>query len=435
MGRSLTVAARIGAFVDVSLCNWAGNQTYSAARVHRPDSVEALREIVRRSGKIRALGTRHSFNDIADTDGELISTERLNRVLGIDAAKTTVRVEAGARYGELAQVLHRQGWALHNLASLPHISVGGAIATATHGSGMRLGNLATAVMGFELVNAQGEIEEFSQEKDREALDGMVVHLGAMGILTAVELRMEPEFAVRQSVFENLPREALLRHHAEIFAAAYSVSLFTDWGAGAINQAWLKERGDASGTAAEPRRDFFGATPAVENRHPLPGISAEHCTEQMGVAGPWHERLPHFRLDFTPSGGAELQSEYFVAFEYLPRAMEALGALAPEIAELLLISELRAIAADTLWMSPCYERASAAIHFTWKPEEKRVRELLPKIEAALEPFAPRPHWGKLFTLAPENIRGRYPRWKDFAELMRKRDPGGKFQNEFVERLSR
>lgn len=413
------------------LGNWAGNHAYAAARIHRPESLAALREIVRRSTRIRALGTRHSFNDIADCGGDLVSLEHFTALLALEPERRRATLDPGMRYGELGAALCNAGWALANLASLPHISVGGAIMTGTHGSGLSLGNLATSVAAIELLTAGGDLRPFSRENDPDIFHALPVSLGALGIATRITLEIQPTFEICQRVFEDLPLTALLAHHEEIFASAYSVSLFTDWRSDRINQVWLKERLDASGPSP-PASDFFGAAPATQKLHPLAGISPVHCTEQLGLPGPWHQRLPHFRLDFTPSGGEELQSEYFVPFESLPAALEALRPLAPQIAATLLISELRAIAADALWLSPCFGRRSAAIHFTWKPDWPGVRAVLPKIEAALSPFSPRPHWGKLFTLSSERIRRRYPRLHEFQQLMKQLDPTGKFRNAYMER---
>jgi len=412
-----------------TLRNWAGNHTYQAAQIHRPQSLDALRDIVRSSKKLRPLGTRHSFNDVADCTDDLVSLEHFTELLAFEPQHRRVTVEPGVRYGDLGTALCNAGWALANLASLPHISVGGAIMTGTHGSGLTLGNLATSVTAMELLLADGGLHPFSRDRDPEIFDAFPVSLGALGIATKITLAIEPAFTIRQNIFENLPISALDAHHEAIFAAAYSVSLFTDWRTDRINQVWLKQRADSS---PPNRTDFFGATPPPENRHPLAGISAVHCTEQMGISGPWHQRLPHFRLDFTPSGGEELQSEYFIPFEALPAALRALQPLAPEIAATLLISELRAIAADALWLSPAHARRSAAIHFTWKQDTPAVVALLPKIESALAPFSPRPHWGKLFTLAPAILRNCYPRFADFEKLLARFDPWGKFRNAYISR---
>ena len=372
------------------LRNWAGNVTYSARRVLRPGSREEVQDAVRAAETFRAVGTRHSFNRIADTTGDLISLERMNRVLGVDRANRTVTIEGGVRYGELGVFLQAEGFALHNMASLPHISVVGACATATHGSGETLGNLATAVCSLEIVTLDGEVVSLSRGDPGFA--SAVVSAGRLGVVTQMTLDVEPAFDVVQTVYENLPFGEMEAHFDEIQASGYSVSLFTDWASDSINQVWLKRRMDRPyatlGTA------LFGAMRADGDRHPIPGISAENCTPQMGVPGPWHARLPHFRLEFTPSSGEELQSEYFVPRVMAMPALRAIKTLGAEIAPWLLISEIRTIAADELESSPHYRRDSVAVHFTWKPDWPAVRDALYRIEGALAAFDFRAHAGKL-----------------------------------------
>lgn len=410
--------------------NWAGNYTYGAAALHRPQSVEQVREVVRGSRKVRALGTRHSFNGIADTTGDLISLEYLDKVIALDPARRTVTVEGGIKYGQLGAYLAREGYALPNLASLPHISVAGACATATHGSGVGNGNLATAVAAMELVTGEGEVVQCSRDAQGERFEGMVVGLGGLGVVTKLTLDLLPSFVIRQDVYENLSLAQARAEFETIVSSGYSVSLFTDWQDENFNQIWLKRRVTDEAPISSART-FFGATLAPANLHPIPTMSSENCTPQMGIAGPWHERLPHFRMDFTPSSGEELQSEYYVPRRHAVAALETMAGLRKQIAPHLQISEVRTIAADTLWMSPCYREASVTIHFTWVKDWDAVRGLLPVIERALEPFDARPHWGKLFTMAPERVRALYPRLSDFISLLEAYDPQGKFRNAFLD----
>lgn len=404
--------------------NWAGNQIYHAAEFLTPTSVEQVAELVKRRDRVHVLGSRHSFSSIADTEGAHLSLAGLNRVLRIDRGPNpAVTVEGGITYAQLCPVLAKEGLALANLASLPHISVAGAIATATHGSGVKIGNLATSVLAMRIVKADGELVTL----EGDAIEGAAVNLGALGVVVELTLKLEPGFTVRQRVYERLPLERLRASFDEILSAAYSVSLFTEWGGDTIDQVWVKRRG------TEPEISpalVSGATPAVEAHHPIRGCDAAHCNEQFDIPGEWYERLPHFRIGLTPSAGAELQTEYFVSREHAMAAFDAIDVLRVEIHPLIQVTEIRTIAADNLWMSMNYERSSVAFHFTWKPEWERVRMVLPKIEAALRPFAPRPHWGKLFTLPGEVVRASYPRARDFADLARRFDPTGKFANEFL-----
>ncbi|MEU4533262.1 D-arabinono-1,4-lactone oxidase [Streptosporangium sp. NPDC023825] len=413
------------------LLNWAGNITYGAARFHRPGGIEELQELVAGSGAIRALGTRHSFNEIADRPGgDLVSLEGLPADFELDPVRGTVTVGGGVRYGELSRWLHERGHALPNLGSLPHISVAGACATATHGSGIANGNLATAVSGLELVTADGEITVLSREKDGDRFAGAVVALGALGIVTRVVLDVVPAFEVRQYVYENLPWARMEEHFEEILSAAYSVGLFTGWTGSGIDQVWVKRR-DGEPGPWEPAPRWLDATAATADRHPLPGMSAVNCTAQMGVPGPWYDRLPHFRLDFTPSSGEELQSEYLLPRRHALAALRALDAVRDVVAPVLQISEVRTVAADDLWLSTAYREDAVAVHFTWKKDWPAVSRVIAVVEEALEPFEARPHWGKLFLMGPERLNSLYDRLPDFRRLAADLDPTGKFRNPFLD----
>ena len=344
--------------------NWAGNYQYRAARLHFPETTEQIQEITARSRKVKALGTRHSFNGIADTTEDLLCLTQYRRILALDPVRRTVTVEAGIPYGSLCQYLYREGFALHNMASLPHISAAGACATATHGSGDKNGVLATAVTALEIVTADGSLRAFSREQDGALFSGAVVGLGGLGIVTRLTLTIVPAFTVRQDVYENLPLTELAAHFDAIMSSAYSVSLFTDWQGPRFTQVWQK-RIVTEGEDFVPEPDFFAATRAAHSLHPIAGISAENCTAQLGIPGPAPDRLPHFRMDYMPSSGEELQTEYLVPRQNAVAALNALTALQDAIVPLLLISEVRTVAADDLWMSPCYRQDSVALHFTWK----------------------------------------------------------------------
>lgn len=408
--------------------NWAGNYTYSAPHLIEPHSGNEIQSAVREHRHLRALGSRHSFNGIADDAENQIAPAALKSI-DIDSAARTVTVGAGVRYGDLAPVIDAKGFALHNLASLPHISVAGAIATATHGSGIHNGNLTTAVAGFEFVAANGELVNLSRAANPEVFGGAAVHLGALGVLTRVTLEMQPTYEVAQTVYLDLPFAHLEHHLAGVFSSGYSVSLFTDWQQGRATQVWIKQRTDRSEPALGA--DFYGARRATVKMHPITDHDATPCTEQLGVPGPWYERLPHFRMNFMPSSGRELQTEYFVPLDRGYEAIRAVESLRDRITPHLFVTELRTIAADDLWMSMAHERLSLAIHFTWKPEWPEVREILPEIEAKLAQFGPRPHWAKLFTIPGPVIERQYPRLADFRALAAKYDPDGKFRNEFLQ----
>ena len=411
--------------------NWAGNVTFGARRFLRPSSISELQHLVAHGRQVRALGTGHSFNALADTSGDLVSLAGLPRVIEVDTANAAVTVGAGLAYGELAVELNAAGRALHNLGSLPHISVAGACATGTHGSGNTNGNLATAVSAAQMVTAEGDLVTVSRDGDPGRFPGAVISLGALGIVTRVTLDTLPAFDVRQYVYDDLPLEQVTEHFDEITGSAYSVSLFTDWRSPRIRQAWLKRRADATDSwAPEPR--WMGGRLADGPRNPVPGGDPAHCTQQLGVPGPWHERLPHFRLEFTPSSGDELQSEYLLPRGCAIEALQALRPIAGRMAPVLRICEIRTIAADEAWLSPSYQRDAVAFHFTWLKDWAAVRPVLGEIEECLAPMRARPHWGKLFRTGPEAMPGLYPRLGDFRQLLGCYDPAGKFRNDLLDR---
>ena len=412
------------------LKNWAGNLEYSTGNVHYPKTVAEVQEVVKKCKSLKALGSRHSFNKIADSTENQVSLQELNKVISLDAASNTVTIEAGMRYGELAPYLHEKGYALHNLASLPHITVAGAVATATHGSGVTSGNLSTGISAIEFVNAAGDLVSLSKQKDGEQFNGAVVALGALGVVTKLTLDLQPAFNMKQVVYRNLPMNELANNFNAIMSGGYSVSLFTDWKNKNVSEVWVKSRTSDDNLETPP--ELFGAKLATHNLHPIETESAENCTEQMGVAGPWYERMPHFKMGFKPSAGKELQSEYFVPIEHAYGAMMAMEKLQEKITPHLFISEIRSIAADDFWMSPCYKKNCVALHTTWKQETEAVMNLLPLIEEQLAPFNAKPHWAKLFTLAPAVLQSRYEKLNDFKQLVNQYDPNGKFRNEYLSR---
>jgi alditol oxidase len=405
--------------------NWARNLDYSAARLHRPAGVAQVQEIVASSERVKVVGSRHCFNDIADTTGDLVALDGLPPDVEIDERARVVWVPGGLRYSDLVPRLAARGYALHNLASLPHITVAGATATGTHGSGNRNGSLSTSVTGLELVRSDGELVRLGPADPD--LAGAVVHLGALGVVTRVGLRFQPTFDVRNTVYVGLTWDRFLADIDAVAGAAYSVSVFTDWSE--VTQVWVKSRADDPLSPA----DLFGARAATEPTHMLREAPAENLTDQSGLPGEWHERLPHFRAGSTPSSGAELQTEYFVPRRHGQAACEALRSLAGAIAPLLQISEIRTVAGDDLWLSPATGGDVLALHFTWLPDEAGVRALLPRIEAALRPYGARPHWGKVFTTDAEELAAGYPRLPDFRDLVHRFDPRGAFANDYLDRV--
>ncbi|OEU91915.1 FAD-binding protein [Streptomyces abyssalis] len=411
--------------------NWAGNTEFSAHRVQRPESVEELQHIVGAAHRVRALGTGHSFNRVADTRGDLVRLDCLPPVVDVDPEGSTVTVGAGMPYSEVTAVLHASGHALANLASLPHISVAGCCATGTHGSGDSERCLAAAVTEIELIGADGELSRLSRRSDPERFPGSVVALGALGIVTRLTLRVEPAFEVTQHIYTGVRLTELAARFDEIYGCAYSVSAFTDYRSGEA-RVWVKRRTTERDGRVRPP-GWTGETPADEAHHPIPGIPATHCTQQLGVPGPWFERLPHFRPEFTPSSGDELQSEVLLPRAAAPEALEALRSLGERVAPVLRISEVRTVAADDLWLSPASGRDCVAFHFTWVKDPGAVLPVVAAVEEKLLPLGARPHWGKLTAMEPERIASLYERAADFRQLVRERDPRRVFANDFVDEV--
>ena len=418
----------MGSHVTAELRNWSGTYQFTAREVVSARTVGEVQRAVAAGGRVRAIGTRHSFNDLADNGATLVSVTGIAPDPVIDEAAGTVTAGAGMSYGALATWLQDRGWALGNLGSLPHISVAGATATGTHGSGSGNRILSAAIAGLEYVAADGELRHAGREHPGFA--GMPVGLGAFGIVVRVTLDIEPTYLVRQDAYTGLPWDRLLADVDGVLGAAYSVSLFTDWSGESLRAAWVKRR-TGNTEADETPDEFFGA-----RREPGPvrfiDAPADNLTV-LGTAGPWSQRLPHFRLDSTPSNGDEIQSEYFVDRRDGAAALAAVRRRSASIAPLLMVSEIRSTAQDQLWLSGSYGRETMAIHFTWRNRPAEVDAILREVEAALEPFAARPHWGKVSHVTAGQVAERYPRLADARDLFERLDPDGRFSNRRLERL--
>ena len=437
------LAARAAGFASrPSIKNWSRNQTFSPSVVHAPTTLAALCALVRASPRVKALGSAHAFNAIADPSGHaLVRLDALETnapvLAAADAAAgggPTVTLGAALTYGALVAFLRGTPFAVANLASLPHISIGGAVATSTHGSGARNGGLASAVRALEIVRADGRVDTLraSDADGGAALRGAVVHLGALGIVTRVTLALVPAFDLRQDVYEGVPFARALDDLDAVLGAAYSVSLFTTWAEPLVFAAWRKSTRAELPPGAAPA-EWVGGALAAAPAHPIPGIDAAPCTPQGGVFGSALDRLCHFRLDFTPSVGDELQSEYAVARAAAPAALRALrDALRPELAAAVFVTEIRAVARDDDGLSLFAGRETVCIHFTWRPLHAVVAALLPRVEAALAPFRARPHWGKLFAADAAALAAAHgvERVEAFRARRRAADPTGKFMNAFL-----
>jgi xylitol oxidase len=414
--------------------NWAGNVAFGATELVRPTSVAELQAVVRRQPRARAVGAAHCFNDLPDSPGVQISLAELPPVVEVDSTARTALVAGGQRYAEVARRIDRHGFALQNLGSLPHVTVAGACATGTHGSGVANQSLSAAVSGMEMVTADGELLSIDRTTDRDGLEGGVVALGSLGVVVALTLDLVPSFDVCTRVYEMLDLDVLADHFAELVSAAYSVCLVTDWRAPRLTQVWMMQLSTEPEPAAVAA-PWFDATPADGPRHPVAGMSAANCVQQQGVPGRWYERLPHFRPEFTPSSGRELQSEYLLPSADAVPALLALDGVRDRIHPVLQICEVRTVAADRLWLSPAYGRDSVSIHFTWIEDPAAVLPVVTLVEETLAPYSARPHWGKVFTTPAQAVPPLYPRFADFCQLVDKYDPDGKFANAYTDRYLR
>lgn len=406
--------------------NWAGTYEYSAPRIVEATSVDDVRRAVATPGPVHALGTRHSFTDLPDTAGTLIDVTGLPAEFALDEQQRTVTLAGGIRYGVLAQWLHERGWALKNMGSLPHINAAGATATGTHGSGNGNQTLSASVRALRYVGADGDVHDL--RRGDEDFDALVVGVGAFGIVVEVTLDIVPAFRVRQDIYSGVTWDAALEDLDAVTGAGFSVSVFSLWEPDTFGAVWVKSRLERDDDAVADTLLDGVIDPGA---NPLGDLA--DVTELGGVPGPWMLRLPHFRLDGTPSFGDEIQSEYFVARSDAPGALLAVRELADRIAPLLFVTELRTAAADDLWLSPAYGQDVLAIHFTWHNDPVAVRALLPDIEAALAPFGARPHWGKLHLMEREAIERVHPRLADARAVFERLDPDGRFVNDHLVRV--
>lgn len=399
--------------------NWSGTVEFEQPLL-QPSSVGEVQVAVQEHDQVTALGTAHSFSPVALAAGVQVCTTALPMDLVISPDRRSVTIGAGTPYAVLGPALHAEGLALAAMASLPHISVGGAVATCTHGSGDDIGTLSSAVQRLEVILPDGDVRTIARDHDAD-FAGWVVAVGQLGISVRVTLAVEPTYDITQSVLVGLDLDVVEEKFDEVFSAATSVSVFTRWRPEPDGQLWLKRRIDRA-WAESPD---FAASPSPVKMHPLETLDPIHCTEQ-GIPGAWHERLPHFRAEFTPSSGDEIQAEYLLPRSNAVAAIHAIRAMHERITPLLHVTEIRSMCADDLWLSPAYGRDTVGIHFTWHKDE-RIFDVLPAIEEVVLPLGARPHWGKVSTASPAALAAAYPLMPEFAALVEQVDPRGKFRS--------
>lgn len=410
--------------------NWAGTIAYEARERYAPTSVEQVQQLVRDAAaagrRVRVVGTRHTFNDLTDTDGVHLSLRDLPRVLRLTPEGDGVVIDGGATYTEVNRFLAQHDRALANLASLPHITVAGAIATATHGSGDAQPSLASAVRSLTHVTPTGALHTIS--RGEPGFERYPVHLGLFGPVVELTLDVVPAFTVATTVYEGLSYDVAVEHLDELTHDLYSFSLAPNWADGGRSLLFAKR---LAGQAAP--HEWFGATAARSPRHPSPGADTAAVTEQLGAAGPSSKRLTHFRSEFEPSVGDEIQSEYLVPRRHARAALRALPDFSGVFAQLAHSMEIRTVAGDDLPASPFHAGDTLAVHVTWRRDPARVAAFLPQLESALEAFDARPHWGKAFVTSPERLRQLFPRLPEVDDEARRHDPDGVFRNRWIERV--
>ena len=408
------------------ITNWSGNITFNEIQTLSPCSLSELQSVVKDAKHVRVRGTGHSFNPIADTFNYALTLQNMPRILSIDKVKQVVTVSAHLTYAELSHELHSQGWALQNLASLPHISIAGSIATGTHGSGIMNGNLASAVEFIDIIDPSGNLKHINQ-KTSDLFNSSIVSLGLKGVVTTVGLKIQPTYYMNQVIYEKLDRTFFLDNSFECLTSGYSVSYFTNWDERKEGDLWVK-----SIDGSTIPHILSGLNKAKSMLHPVKGLDPSNCNEQLGVAGPWYMRLPHFKIDFKPSIGDELQSEFFIDISNAGTALKKIEKISTQISKNIYCSEIRLIAGDNFWLSPHYDRQSLGIHFTWR-KTTEVPQLVQTIESELSEFDYRPHLGKIFSSTPQYLSKVFPKYYDFIHEVETFDPTQKFGNNFTRRL--
>jgi FAD-linked oxidoreductase len=427
--------------------NWARNQSCRPAEICRPDSLEALRRRVgeaRAAGrKLRLAGAGHSWSPLACTDGCLISLSRLDRVVEIDAAARTATVEAGMSMGRLVEALDEQGLALPTIGGMLRQSVGGTIATATHGTGAAYGNLATAVTRLESLTPAGELRSWTA--DASGFHGAVVSLGALGPVVRLTLQCEPAFGVRSEEYP-LPIEGLVRH-LDQYLAENDYFQFFDLVHTERAYLFCMNR-DAAGMAAKSRwrrlREWVAA-----GMETLSSSAAMWLTDKLPLAIPLSQKVALVTLlsGKTRLGRSfEVLSHENIGFRYrelevaIPRerAAEAVRAVRKMVKDQGLRVDMpityRFVKADGLWLSPAYGRDTCYVSFaTARRDPAFVESFFDEAERLMRRFDGRPHWGKCFSSKREYFQRAYPKWQDFDALRARLDPERAYANDMIDAL--
>ena len=428
--------------------NWAKTVYYNHT-IHYPKTVEEIQHILQYHAKIRVLGSMHSFNNITklpqEFNGVYISMSNMNQVIKCCRGER-VTIQPGITFGELGEYLHERNFGFHNMASLPHITVGGAISTGTHGAGVFNGNLASHVMQVKLISADGKLRTYRIGQDPE-FQHIPVSFGLAGIIVEIELDIVPDYDIQQCIYENLPFNTIKKSdYKTAFSSAYSFSIFTQWKNRKFTSIWAKYRLRKGRNGNEESimidcPDMNKIKPSSNKVHPLPGGDTSFVSGGIGknYKEPGYVGLPHFLMEGVPSQGEELQSEYFVSSHMFDVVIEVLFhhfEENPKLYDLLYVSEMRFVAGDKLTLSPQHVLGSSiGFHFTWKKEFDQVVDALKGIENVLKPYNALPHMGKLFTMTGRELEGKYGQrnLRAFQSFVAPLDPLKKFVNPFLQNL--
>ncbi|MFE6917719.1 D-arabinono-1,4-lactone oxidase [Streptomyces rubiginosohelvolus] len=423
--------------------NWARQQSCSPARIERPANERQLSEAIDRAGRdglrVRPVGSGHSFTDTCLTDGVIVDQSAMQRVLDVDTETGLVKVEAGIKLHRLTAELHRYGLALENQGDIDKQSLAGALATATHGTGERFRNLSANVVGCRLVTATGEVVEIDEERDADAWRAARVSVGALGVISQYTLRCVPAFRIHRvdevrpvtEVLADLDRLVAAHDHFEVLALPHTDKVLT----------YASRRTDRP--AAPPRRlaawwnddvlSNVGLGAATHLARLVPGAAPRVARAMSGVVGRYEQ------LDDSHGVYAHERRVRFTEMEYaIPRAhaAEALQRVRTLIAErrlpVVFPIELRFTAPDDAFLSTAYGRDTAylAVHHVVPAE---YEAFFRAVEAIMDEYDGRPHWGKRHFQTAATLAARYPAWQEFQSVRARLDPDGMFTNDYIARV--
>ena len=423
--------------------NWTDDQVCRPAEIARPHDAKGVTEIIDRATErglsIRVAGSGHSFNGSVLTDGLLVTLENMNHVIDVDRDAGLVRVEAGITLRALNEILADNGLALENLGDIDHQTIAGATSTGTHGTGGRFRNLSDALRSIEFVTADGSILEVDQESDADVWRAARVGLGALGVVTAVTLRVVPAFTLR-GVDDTAPLDEVLEgiddlvdthEHFEFYNFPHSSLAIT-------------RTSDRVDGPPRPRsRPRAWLTDVLLNNHTLG--SACRLGRRFPSRIPTINRIAsriagrHLRVDRSDRVFATVRRFRFTEMEYaLPRA--AAAAAVRGVRRVIneggfhvpLPMEVRFVAADDAFLSPATGRATCyvAVHMF---ERMAWRAYFGAVEEIMRELGGRPHWGKRHFQSVESLRPLYPDWDRFADVRARLDPSGIFTNAYIERV--